>query len=221
MLDYAAGVDPIDRPRRPAAEVYEPALLVADARILLAERRKKSARSHLGESLTRFPDDLELNRLFDELVRESASREEYRNHLERRIRRLIGRGQAVAAAEIWQRNNPYLGNWMPRSSETRYRLALELDQRGEHMVAFRMLIGLSPKNRRFSHLAEAWLEAARILDQHLDDPGKASELRRFVAEHYPERARKWLSKWQAFESPTTAARSPREPPAMAASRRAV
>lgn len=204
MLDYAAGADPLDRPRRPAAGVYEPALLVADARILLAERRRKSARRHLGESLTRFPDDLELNRLFDELVRESASREEYRNHLERRIRRLIGRGQAAAAADIWQRNNPYLGNWTPRSSETRYQLALELDQRGEHMVAFRMLIGLSPKNKRFTHMAEAWLEAARILDQHLEDPDKASELRRFVTEHYPERARKWLNKWHAFQRPGAA-----------------
>jgi hypothetical protein len=207
MLDYPAGVDSLDRPRRPNERVYRPALMVSDAQIMLVEGRKKAARRYLGECLTRFPDDLELNRQFDELVRESSSRPEYRNHLERRLRRLVGRGQSAGAADIWERNNAYLGNWTPKSSETRYRLALELDQRGEHAVAFRMLIGLSPKNAGFNHLAEAWLEAARILDQHLGDPDKAADLRHFVGENYPERARKWLKKWQAYHQPRSSRRT--------------
>jgi hypothetical protein len=39
------------------------------------------------------------------------------------------------------------------------------------------------------------MEAARILEQHLDDPARAAELRRIVRERYPEKARKWDGHW--------------------------
>lgn len=196
ILDYDAGVDRLDRPARPAAAVYEPALLAADADILLEERRVKAARLHLGEALTQYPDDPDLNQRFDQLVSEVIGPVEFRNHIERRLHRLVSRRQRAAAADLWQRFSPRLGDWLPRNSLTRYQLALELDLRGEHSTAFRLLIKLTRGEPGFDQVAEAWLEAARILDEHLDDPEKARQLRQVVVQRYPDRARKWLARWQ-------------------------
>jgi hypothetical protein len=178
ILDYEAGVDPLERTRPPEAAVYEPALFAADAEVLLAEGRPRDARSHLGVALTRYPDDPALNRHFDELVRSSSTPAEYRAHLERRIQRLVRSGQFEAAVLLWQRNSSCLARWMPRHFETRFRLALALDDHGEHQAAFRMLISLSPKAARGPSSGDAWLEAARILEHHLGDPLKARDLRR-------------------------------------------
>lgn len=196
MLDYPAGVAPIDRPRRPEPSVHEPALLAADAETLLRVGRTHDTRQLLGQALTRYPDDPRLNELFDKLVSETARPGEIRNHLERRMQRLIRGGQFAAATELWQRHSPRLDNWMPRLSETRYRLALELDEMGEHQTAFRLLISLPPDDEKFTHIAEAWMEAARILEDHLDDPKRSSELRRTVINRYPARARRWQARWQ-------------------------
>ncbi|RFF31945.1 B-box zinc finger protein [Wenzhouxiangella sediminis] len=206
MLDYPAGVAPIDRPRRPDAAVYEPAMMAADSESLLREKRTHDARLLLGRALTRFPDDARLNEQFDRLVAETARPREFRSHLERRMQRLFRSGSTAAATALWQRYSPQLENWVPRVSETRYRLALELDEAGDHQTAFRLLIGLSPNDSRFRHVAEAWMEAARILEQRLDDPARAAELRRIVRERYPEKARKWDRHWlhdsRAVSSPT-------------------
>lgn len=201
ILDYDAGVDRLDRPARPAPAVYEPALLAANADILLRERRVKAARLHLGEALTRYPDDPDLNQRFDQLVSEVIGPREFRNHIERRLHRLASHRQRAAAADLWQRFSPRLGDWLPRNSLTRYQLALELDQRGEHSTAFRLLIKLTRGEPGFDQVAEAWLEAARILDDHLNDPDKARQLRQVVVQRYPDRARKWLARWQRPQSP--------------------
>lgn len=177
MLDYDAGVDPLERTRPPEPPVYEPALFAADAEVLLAEGRAREARRHLGVALTRYPDDPALNRHFDDLVRSSSTPAEYRAHLERRIQRLVRSGQFDAAVLLWQHNSARLVRWMPRHLETRFRLALALDDHGEHQAAFRMLISLSPKKARGRPGDESWLEAARILEHHLGDPLKARELR--------------------------------------------
>lgn len=197
MLDYPAGVAPIDRPRRPDPAVYEPAQLAADAETLLHARRVRDARRLLGDALTRYPDDPRLNERFDRLVSETARPKEFRNHLERRMQRLVRGGQFAAATRLWQRHSPRLDNWMPKVSETRYRLALELDEMGEHQTAFRLLISLPPDDDKFTHIAEAWMEAARILDEQLNHPRRAKELRQVVLRRFPQRARRWMARWQA------------------------
>lgn len=190
-LDYHGGVPAIDRPKPIPPAVYEPALLAADADTLRAHGKARAARLHLGEALSRYPDDPKLNRRFDDLVHDCARQGEFRNHLARRLKRLVANGQFAPAADLWQRYSPELGDWMPRDAHTRYQLALELDQRGEHDTAFRALIGLSPKMPRFDKAGDAWLEAARILADHLDDIDKARELSRVVADRDPPAARRW------------------------------
>ncbi|WP_376696071.1 hypothetical protein [Wenzhouxiangella sp. EGI_FJ10305] len=207
-LEYPAGVAPIDRPRRPEPSLYEPALLAADAEVLLQEKHSHEARQLLGKALTRYPDNPALNALFDRLVRETARPGEYRNHLERRMQRLIRDGQVAAATELWQRNSPGLDNWIPRLSETRYRLALELDELGDHQMACRLLLSLPPEDRKFSHIAEAWMEAARIMEERLDDPQRARELRKVVQQRFPERAKRWLSQRQPVKRPKSEKRQP-------------
>ncbi len=201
-LDYPAGVAPIDRPRPPEPSVYQPAMLAASAAVLLHEKRNHDARLLLGQALTRFPDDPRLNEQFDQLVSATAPPREFCSHLERRMQRLFSSGSAAAATAMWQRYSPQLDNWLPRVSETRYRLALELDEMGDHQTAFRLLIGLSPDDSRFRHTAEAWMEAARILEQKLDDPARAAELRKVVHERYPGKARAWDQRWQQSAPPT-------------------
>lgn len=209
MLEYPAGVAPIDRPRRPEPAVYEPAQLAADAEVLMHEDRAGAAKRLLGRALTRFPDDPRLNEQFDALVSTTARPREFRNHLERRMHRLIRSGQVAAATELWQRYSPRLDNWVPRVTETRYRLALELDEMGEHQTAFRLLIGLPPEDRKFRHIAEAWMEAARILEEHLGDPKRAAELRQLVEHRFPEQAREWGERWRRSGRSTRPGSRPR------------
>lgn len=207
-LEYPAGVAPIDRPRRPEPSLYEPALLAADAEVLLQEKHLHEARQLLGKALTRYPDGPALNALFDRLVRETARPDEYCNHLERRMQRLIRDGQVAAATELWQRNSPGLDNWIPRLSETRYRLALELDELGDHQIACKLLLSLQAKDRKFGDIAEAWMEAARIMEESLDDPQRARELRKVVQQRFPERAQRWLSQRQPVKRPNSEKRQP-------------
>ncbi|MDZ7790906.1 MAG: B-box zinc finger protein, partial [Xanthomonadales bacterium] len=190
-LAYHGGVPVIDRPKPIPQAIYEPALLAADADTLRAHGKARAARLHLGAALSRYPDDPELNRRFDDLVHDCARRAEFRNHLARRLKRLVANGQFAPAADLWQRYSPELSDWMPQDAHTRYQLALELDQRGEHGGAFRVLIGLSPEKPRFDKAGDAWLEAARILADHLDDADKARELSRVVAVRDPAAARRW------------------------------
>lgn len=213
-LDYPAGVARIDRPRLPEPALYKPALLAADAEVLLRENRSHEARQLLGTALTHYPDEPALHSLFDQLVWETAGRDEYRNHLERRMQRLIRGGQVAAATELWQRNSPSLDNWMPRLSETRYRLALELDELGDHQIACRLLLSLPPDDSKFAHIAEAWMEAARILEERLDDAPRARDLRRFVQERFPDRAERWLAQWRPHNASTKGHRH-QAPPAAA------
>lgn len=208
VLDYAAGVAPIDRPRRPEPDVHEPALMVADARILLREKRTRDARQALGAALTRYPDEPELNAMFDQLVAETAGPNEFLNHLERRMRRLVRTRQAAAATDLWQRHNHRLKKWMPRASETRYHLALELDERGEHQTAFRLLISLPPDDQKFSHIVDAWMQAARILEDRLEQSGRAQELRRIVQQRFPEGYRQWRQRWQPLNQSAAGNRQP-------------
>lgn len=195
ILEYPAGVAPIDRPRPPDASTYEPAQFAAEADILQWEERLRDARQLLGNALTRYPDDRGLSARFDELVYQTSKDGDFRNHLERRVQRLVRDGQFAAATELWQRYSPRLDNWVPRLSESRYRLALELDELGDHQTAFRLLMTLPPDERKFQRIAEAWMEAARILDDRLNDPKRAAELRRQVRERFPERARAWMELW--------------------------
>ncbi|NBD95700.1 MAG: hypothetical protein GVY11_04395 [Gammaproteobacteria bacterium] len=209
LLDYPAGVAPIDRPRRPDPDDYEPAMLAADAEVLLREKRTREARLLLGRALTRFPDDARLNEQFDALVAATARPRELRNHLERRLQRLFSSGSVEAATAMWQRYSPQLDDWVPRVSETRYRLALELDEMGDHQTAFRLLIGLPPDDSRFRHTAEAWLEAARILEEKLDQTDRAAELRKVVRQRYPDKARAWDKRWLTAASSTVKPQSRR------------
>lgn len=195
VLEYPAGVAPIDRPRPPEPATYEPAQFAADADILKRENRLQEARQLLGSALTRYPDDRTLSARFDQLIYETAKPDEFRSHLERRMQRLVRNGQTAAAAELWQRYSPRLDDWVPRLSDTRYRLALELDLLGDHQTAFRLLMTLPPDERKFRRIAEAWMEAARILEERLDDRKRAAELRRVARERFPERAREWLQCW--------------------------
>lgn len=213
-LDYPAGVARIDRPRRPEPALYEPALMAADAEVLLRENHLHEARQLLGTALTRYPDEPALNALFDQLVWETAGPDEYRNHLERRMQRLIRGGQVAAATELWQRNSPSLDNWVPRLSETRYRLALELDELGDHQIACRLLLSLPQDDRKFFHIAEAWMEAARILEERLGDAPRARELRHFVQQRFPDSAERWLAQWRPRRQSTKENRH-RSPPAAA------
>ncbi|WP_376690896.1 hypothetical protein [Wenzhouxiangella sp. EGI_FJ10409] len=216
-LGYHGGVPAIDRPKPIPQARYEPALLAADADILRAHGKARAARLHLGEALSRYPDDPGLNRRFDDLVHDCARRKDFRNHLGRRLKRLIANGQFAPAADLWQRYSPELGEWMPRDAHTRHQLALEIDQRGEHDTAFRMLIGLSPEKPRFDKAGDAWLEAARILADHLDDGDKARELSRVVAMRDPAAARRWRNARGSLpgESRSDAATAPAAEPALA------
>lgn len=190
-LDFAAGIDRIDRPRKPRPEEYEPALALADARIQIGEGHARRARMTVGQALTHHSAHPGLNECFDELIHVTGSEAEFRNHIERRLRRLVSNGQPAAAAELWQNNRKHLGSWLPRIAETRHRLALELEQRGEQRVAIRLLLKLPSTDPRYVELPEACLEAARMLETHLGDSSQADKLRTWVINRFPDRAQQW------------------------------
>lgn len=197
QLDFAAGIHRMDRPRRPRRKEYEPALALADARIQIGEGRTRRARMTIGQALTHHSSHAELNECFDELIRATASKSEFRNHIERRLRRLVANGQPGAAAELWLNNREHLEGWLPRIAETRHRMALELEQRGEYRVATRLLLKLPSTDPKYVELPEACLEAARMLENHLDDSTQADKLRTWVLRRFPERAQQWHQEQQA------------------------
>lgn len=190
-LQFHAGVDRIDRPRKPRPEEYEPALALADARIQIGEGQAKRARMTVGKALTHHPEHPGLNECFDELIRVTGSRTEFRNHLERRLRRLVANGETGAAADLWLNNRKHLDDRLPRFAETRHHMALELEKRGEHHVAIRLLLKLPSADPRYHELPEACLEAARMLETHLGDDGQAAKLRTWIINRFPERAERW------------------------------
>lgn len=182
VLEYPAGVAAIDRPKRPSADQYEPAQLLADADTLIAEGRAGQARTFLAEALTRYPDQRALNDRFERLLRDTADAKTRERYLERRMQRLFKAGQSGAAAQLWQRNSPSLNNWLPRLPATRYRLALELEHLEDYQTAFRLLVSLPLKGRGIGTPGAAWLAAAAILESHLGDPEGAKRLRLAVTE---------------------------------------
>lgn len=197
QLDFAAGIHRMDRPRRPRPQEYEPALALADARIQIGEGRTRRARMTIGQALAHHSGHSELNECFDELIRVTGSKTEFRNHIERRLRRLVAHGQPGAAAELWLNNREHLEGWLPRIAETRHRMALELEQRGEYRVATRLLLKLPSTDPKYVELPEACLEAARMLETHLDDSAQADKLRTWVIRRFPDRAQQWHQDQQA------------------------
>lgn len=190
-LGFAAGVERIDRPRVPRPEEYEPALALADARIQIGEGKPRRARMTIGQALTHHSDHAGLNECFDELIRVTGSHSEFRNHVERRLRRLVAVGKAGEAADLWLNNREHLDHRLPRSAETCHRMALELEKRGEHHLAVRLLLKLPSADPRYPELPEACLEAARMLECYLDDSAQAARLRTWIINRFPERARQW------------------------------
>ncbi len=193
-LEFAAGVDPIDRPLPPKPAVYEPALALADARVQMAEHRTDHARVTIGEALTRYSRNHDLNRCFEELLAAKGEVNELKNHVERVLHRKVTDGDAAGAVDHWLHHRDSLDGWEPRNSATRHRMALELEKRGEHRMAVRLLLALPRMDPRYGRLPEACLDAARMLEEHFADHTSAEPLRRFVQTRYPGRAATWFEK---------------------------
>ncbi len=200
-LEYAAGMDPIDRPLPPKPAVYEPVQALADARVQMAEQRLDQARATIGEALTRYPRNRELNRRFENLLAAEGRITELKNHVERVLRRKVADGDVAGAVDHWQHHRESLDGWEPRISATRHHMALELEARGDHRTAVRLLLTLPKTDARYSRLPEACLDAARMLDEHFDDQAAAEPLRRFVQKRFPGRAATWFEKHQVAARP--------------------
>lgn len=195
-LAFAAGVDPIDRSRPPAPGVYQPLKALADARVQAADGRLDQARLTIGEALTQYPRNGELNRRFEELLAASGKSNELKNHIERVLSRKVTDGDAAGAVEHWLRHREALGQWLPRISATRHHMALELESRGDYRTAVRLLLSLPKNDPRYRKLPEACLEAARMLEEHFDDRSSAEPLRKFVVKRFPARAATWFERHQ-------------------------
>ena len=191
-LQFAAGVEKIDRPTPPKATVYEPVQALADARIQRAEGKNDQARMTIGEALTQYPRNRELNRRFEVLLKEGGQINELQNHVERVLRRMVADGNVAGAVDHWMLHRETLKDWLPRISKTRHHMAMELESRGHHRTAVRLLLTLPKTDRRYPKLPEACLEAARMLEEHFDDTDSAEPLRRFVRNRYPARAADWF-----------------------------
>ena len=200
VLQFAAGVEKIDRPTPPKPAVYEPIQALADARIQLAEGKHDHARMTIGEALTQYPRNIELNRRFEGLLKDSGNLTELQNHLERVLRRKVADNDVAGAVDHWLLYRETLGKWLPRVSRTRHRMALELESRGHHRTAVRLLLTLPKTDRRYAQLPEACLDAARMLEEHFNDTASAEPLRKFVRNRYPERAEEWFEQ-QATQQP--------------------
>jgi hypothetical protein len=196
QLEFGPALDRVTQHVLPPTEVHEPARALADASIQAIEGDVRQARLTVGEALVRHPENDDLNRYFDHLILASEDQKKYRNHMERRLRRLVARDQPGAAAELWLRNRKNLEGWLPRIAETRHHMALALEQRGHPKVAVKLLLRLPKTDPRYSHLPEACLEAARILEQHLDDREQATTLRDWVLKRHPQRAEYWYEQRQ-------------------------
>ena len=200
VLKFAAGIEKIDRPTPPKPAVYEPIQALADARVQLAEGKGDHARMTIGEALTQYPRNSELNRRFEGLLKDSGNLTELQNHLERVLRRKVADKDVPGAVDHWLLHRQTLGKWLPRVSRTRHRMALELESRGDHRTAVRLLLTLPKTDRRYPQLPEACLEAARMLEEHFNDTASAEPLRKFVRNRYPERAAEWFEQ-QAMQQP--------------------
>lgn len=195
ILRFAAGVEKIDRPSLPKPAVYDPIQALADARVQFAEGKSDQARVTIGEALTQYPRNTELNRRFETLLIQSGQTSELNNHIERVLRRMIADGNVTGAVDHWLAHRKTLNGWLPRMSNTRYRMALELESRGHYRTAVRLLLTLPKTDRRYAKLPEACLEAARMLEQHFNDTDSAKPLRQFVKNRYPERAAEWFEQY--------------------------
>jgi hypothetical protein len=195
-LAFAGDVDPIDRPLPPKPAVHEPIQALADARVQIAEERTEQARRTIGEALTHYPGNNELNRRFEALLKGSGQINELKNHVERVLSRKVARGDAADAVDHWLQHRETLGDWLPRISATRHHMAMELEKRGDHRTAVRLLLSLPKNDPRYPKLPEACLEAARMLEQHFDDTQGAEPLRKFVVKRFPARAATWFEQQQ-------------------------
>lgn len=182
LLEYPAGVPAIDRPKRPAADLYEPALMSADADTLISEGMESKARKLLARALTRYPDEPALNDRFEQLLKQGKDDKAFKSYIERRMQRLIKAGRTAEATRLWQRNSRRLDNWLPKVAATRFRIALELEERGDYPMAFRLLVSLPLKARGIGQPGAAWARAAAILEEDLGDRKRAEQLRQVIAE---------------------------------------
>ena len=196
-LEFAAGEDPIDRPLPPKPEVHEPVQVLADARVQMAEQRLDQARVTIGEALTRYPRNRELNRRFEKLLAAEGRITELKNHVERVLYRKISDGDVAGAVDHWQYHRDSLEGWEPRISATRHRMAMELEARGDYRTAVRLLLSLPKTDPRYGRLPEACLDAARMLEEHFADKAAAEPLRQFVQKRFPSRAATWFEKHQS------------------------
>ncbi|QKK02187.1 MAG: hypothetical protein HND55_05660 [Pseudomonadota bacterium] len=199
QFDYQPALARVRQHDRPAPGVYEPAQALADADILTAEQREDRARLTISAALVRHGDHPGLNQRFDRMLLQAGNRKEFRNHIERRLHRLVTSGQAEAAAGLWIEHRQALGNWLPRVAETRHYMALALEQRGYHHIAVKLLLRLPRTSPKYAQLPEACLEAARLLEHNLGDPEQAHTLRRWVEERFPRRVERWQQQRQSTE----------------------
>jgi len=199
-LEFGAGEDPIDRPLPPKPAVHEPVQALADARVQMAEQRSDQARVTIGEALTRYPRNRELNRRFEKLLAAEGRITELKNHVERVLHRKVADGDVAGAVDHWQQHRDSLDGWEPRISATRHRMALELEARGDHRTAVRLLLSLPKTDPRYGRLPEACLDAARMLEEHFADQAAAEPLRQFVQQRFPARAATWFEKHE-FSTP--------------------
>ena len=198
-LEFGAGMDPIDRPLPPKPAVYEPVQALADARVQMAEDQLDHARVTIGEAMTRYPRNRELNRRFEELLAANGQISALKNHVERVLHRKVSDGDVTGAVDHWLHHRDSLEGWEPKISATRHRMAMELEKRGDPRTAVRLLLALPKMDPRYGRLPEACLDAARMLEEHFADHAKAEPLRKFVQTRYPGRAASWYEKYQLVD----------------------
>lgn len=186
-LGYSAGVQRFDGgDDEPAAEQWEPALALADAGIQMAEGQKDRARLTLSAGLQKYPEHPGLNDRYERLLAASDEPGELTRHLDRRLDQLVGQNHTGSALDIWLRNYRHVGDWIPKGSATRHKLATELERRGKFRQAARLLVSLPKSDPDYEELPQACLLAARIFEHGLGDSANAERLREYVRRRFPD-----------------------------------
>lgn len=175
-LGFAAAMEEGHRPRRPRR--VDPQQLQFE--ILLKEGQYARALAQLRSEITRRPDHVLAHERHFQLASALNEEDALRWQASGYFKALMLSGREMQLASLLKNYLARYPGFTPDDPDVRYELAQALQQAGEPKLAVHVLNGLHKDSPHYPRLVEAYLLAARVLNEQLALPQKAAALIQFL-----------------------------------------
>ena len=176
----------IDRGQTILKPDYEILRALGDCDVLTAEGRFEDARQVLRSTMNSVSKHPEVHQRYQYILLQLDDADALINHSNFYLELLLENNDIKTASQVYRSVKKRMPSYLPASPTVRYQLAVQLKNELDGQSAVEMLRSFHEIYPNSTLVPQAYLLAAEILHQNLNDSHRAAVLLSFVLNNYPE-----------------------------------